>query len=84
MKKLYKEDLWNKILEEVELFSNDKTMKYYFKNNILNFNNFYISEESTTNPSSEALVAHRNDWGIYTFDSSSKAAGYDSIGIREF
>ena len=24
MKKLYKEDLWNKILEEVELFSNDK------------------------------------------------------------
>ena len=39
MKKLYKEDLWNKILEEVELFSNDKTMKYYFKNNILNFNN---------------------------------------------
>ena len=52
--------------------------------NVLNFNNFYISEESTTNPSSEALVAHRNDWGIYTFDSSSKAAGYDSIGIREF
>ena len=39
MKKLYKEDLWNKILEEVELFSNDKTMKYYFKNNILDFNN---------------------------------------------
>ena len=39
MKKLYKEDLWNKILEEVELFSNDKTMEYYFKNNILNFNN---------------------------------------------
>ena len=39
MKKLCKEDLWNKILEEVELFSNDKTMKYYFKNNILNFNN---------------------------------------------
>lgn len=39
MKKLYKEDLWNKILEEVELFSNDKTMEYYFKNNILNFDN---------------------------------------------
>ena len=39
MKKLYKEDLWNKILEEVELFSNDKTMEYYFMNNILNFNN---------------------------------------------
>ena len=39
MKKLYKEDLWNKILEEVELFSNDKTMEYYFKNNVLNFNN---------------------------------------------
>ena len=39
MKKLYKEDLWNKILEEVELFSNDQTMEYYFKNNILNFNN---------------------------------------------
>ena len=39
MKKLYKEELWNKILEEVELFSNDKTMEYYFKNNILNFNN---------------------------------------------
>ena len=38
MKKLYKEDLWNKILEEVELFSNDKTMEYYFKSNILNFN----------------------------------------------
>ena len=35
MKKLYKEDLWNKILEEVELFSNDKTMEYYFKSNIL-------------------------------------------------
>ena len=39
MKKLYKEELWNKILEEVELFSNDQTMEYYFKNNILNFNN---------------------------------------------
>ena len=39
MKKLYKEELWNKILEEVELFSNDKTMEYYFKNNVLNFNN---------------------------------------------
>ena len=39
MKKLYQEDLWNKILEEVELFSNDKTMEYYFKTNILNFNN---------------------------------------------
>ena len=39
MKKLYQEDLWNKILEEVELFSNDKTMEYYFMNNILNFNN---------------------------------------------
>ena len=39
MEKLYKEDLWNKILEEIELFSNDKTMEYYFKNNILNFNN---------------------------------------------
>ena len=38
MKKLYKEDHWNKILEEVELFSNDKTMEYYFKSNILNFN----------------------------------------------
>ena len=38
MKKLYKEDLWNKILEEIELFSNDKTMEYYFKSNILNFN----------------------------------------------
>ena len=38
MKKLYKEDLWNKILEEVELFSNDKTTEYYFKSNILNFN----------------------------------------------
>ena len=38
MKKLYQEDLWNKILEEVELFSNDKTMEYYFKSNILNFN----------------------------------------------
>ena len=24
MKKLYKEDLWNKLLEEVVLFSNDK------------------------------------------------------------
>ena len=39
MKELYKENLWNKILEEVELFSNDKTMEYYFKSNILNFNN---------------------------------------------
>ena len=39
MKKLYREDLWNKILEEVKLFSNDKTMEYYFKSNILNFNN---------------------------------------------
>ena len=39
MKKLYKEDLWNKILEEVELFSNDKTMEYYFKSNISKINN---------------------------------------------
>ena len=39
MKKLYQEDLWNKIIEEVELFSNDKTMEYYFKSNISNINN---------------------------------------------
>ena len=67
MKKLYKEDLWNKILEEVELFSNDKTMEYYFKSNILNINNLsdalslLVSKNLKSQEIHEENIAHDVD-----------------------
>ena len=39
MKKIYKEDLWKKIKEELESLSDDITMKQFFNSNVLNFNN---------------------------------------------
>ena len=36
MKKIYKEDLWKKIKEELESLSDDITMKQFFNSNVLN------------------------------------------------
>ena len=39
MKELYKENLWNKIHEEINSLKNDESMKGFFKKNVLDFDN---------------------------------------------
>ena len=60
MKKIYKEDLWKKIKEELESLSDDITMKQFFNSNVLNFNNlsdslsFIISKKLISDKISES------------------------------
>lgn len=60
MKKIYKEDLWKKIKEELESLSSDITMKQFFNSNVLNFNNlsdslsFIISKKLISDKISES------------------------------
>ena len=39
MKKLYRENLWNKIHEEINSLENDELMQKFFNKNVLNFSN---------------------------------------------
>jgi len=39
MKKLYRENLWNKIHEEINSLENDESMQKFFNKNVLNFSN---------------------------------------------
>ena len=39
MKELYKENLWNKIYEEVNALKHDESMQKFFNKNVLNFSN---------------------------------------------
>ena len=54
MKKLYRENLWNKIHEEINSLENDESMQKFFNKNVLNFSNLtdsitYLISNKLTN-----------------------------------
>ena len=48
MKELYKENLWNKIHEEINSLKNDGSMKGFFKKSVLDFDNLTDSITSVS------------------------------------